>query len=216
MRMRRQPFLLPHSLPLPLPWFFSCETPYSYSVGFPGGSVVKNPPALQEMTVQSLGQEDPLEEEMATHSSILTWEIPVDRGAWWGTDHRVAKEKEHNLATKQHSCSIKGESQKSGGVPPFPILVLNVQSTCAWWSLVHPPVSPCASSPCFSCLASVSVWVCLWFLSVPQQWQKSLPLLSCVSSLSFGGGSVGRCDSRVALLWKDKREKSQMRFLPVR
>ena len=35
------------------------------------GSVVKNPPAMQEMRIQSLGQEDPLEKEMATHSSIL-------------------------------------------------------------------------------------------------------------------------------------------------
>ena len=38
--------------------------------------MVKNAPALQEMQVQSLGQEDPLEKEMATHSSFLTWEIP--------------------------------------------------------------------------------------------------------------------------------------------
>ena len=45
-------------------------------VGFPGGSVVKNSPAKQEMQVQSLGQEDPLEKEMATHFSILAWEIP--------------------------------------------------------------------------------------------------------------------------------------------
>ena len=46
-------------------------------VGFPGGSdSKKNPPAMQETWVQSLGWEDPLEEEMATHSSILAWEIP--------------------------------------------------------------------------------------------------------------------------------------------
>ena len=38
--------------------------------------LVKNPPAMQDMWVQSLGQEDPLEKEMATHSSILAWEIP--------------------------------------------------------------------------------------------------------------------------------------------
>ena len=38
--------------------------------GFPSGSVVKNSPAMQEMWVQSLGQEDPLEKELATHSSI--------------------------------------------------------------------------------------------------------------------------------------------------
>ena len=40
----------------------------------PGGSGVKNPPAMQETQVQSLG-EDPLEKEMATHSCILVWEI---------------------------------------------------------------------------------------------------------------------------------------------
>ena len=48
-------------------------------MGFPGGSVVKIPPAmqeLQEMQVWSLGWEDPLEEGMATHSSILAWKIP--------------------------------------------------------------------------------------------------------------------------------------------
>ena len=38
--------------------------------------VVKNPPAMQEIWVQSLGWEDPLEEEMATHSNILVWRIP--------------------------------------------------------------------------------------------------------------------------------------------
>ena len=43
-------------------------------LGFPGGSAVKNPPAVQEIWIQSLGQEDPLEEEMATYASILAWE----------------------------------------------------------------------------------------------------------------------------------------------
>ena len=47
-------------------------------MGFPGGSAVKNLPAMQEMQetwVGSLGREDPLEEGMATHSSILAWGI---------------------------------------------------------------------------------------------------------------------------------------------
>ena len=44
--------------------------------GFPGGSVVKNPPAMQEMWVRSLGREDTLEEGMATHYSVLAWKIP--------------------------------------------------------------------------------------------------------------------------------------------
>ena len=45
-------------------------------MGFSGGSVVKNLAAMQETWVQSLGWEDPLKKEMATHSSILAWRIP--------------------------------------------------------------------------------------------------------------------------------------------
>ena len=45
-------------------------------MGFPGGSVVENLPAMQETQVRSLDQEDPLEKEMTTHSSILAWKIP--------------------------------------------------------------------------------------------------------------------------------------------
>ena len=44
--------------------------------GFPSGSTVKNLPAQQQTQVQSLGREDPLEKEVATHLSILAWEIP--------------------------------------------------------------------------------------------------------------------------------------------
>ena len=43
----------------------------------------------QEMQVRSLGQEDHLEEETANHSSILAWEIPMDRGAWRATVHGI-------------------------------------------------------------------------------------------------------------------------------
>ena len=43
---------------------------------FPGGSVVKNSPAMQERRIRYLGWEDPLEEEMVTHSSIFAWRIP--------------------------------------------------------------------------------------------------------------------------------------------
>ena len=53
--------------------------------------MVKHLPAMSKTWVQSLGQEDPLEEGMATHSSVLAWRIPMDRGAWWATVHRVAK-----------------------------------------------------------------------------------------------------------------------------
>ena len=52
--------------------------------------MVKNLPAMQEIWVLSLSQEDPLEKGMATHSSILAWRIPMDRGAWQATVHGVA------------------------------------------------------------------------------------------------------------------------------
>ena len=61
--------------------------------------VVKNLPAMQETRVQSLGQEDPLEEEMASHSSILTWRIlwTEEPGRLWSIgSHRVG----HNLVTE--------------------------------------------------------------------------------------------------------------------
>ena len=53
----------------------SKEGPH-YGKFFSGGSVVKDPPARKEMCIRSLDQEDPLEKEMATNSSILAWEIP--------------------------------------------------------------------------------------------------------------------------------------------
>ena len=52
---------------------------------------VKNLPAVWDTSVRSLGWEDPLEEGMATHSSILAWRIPMDRGTWQATVHGVAK-----------------------------------------------------------------------------------------------------------------------------
>ena len=54
--------------------------------------MVKNLPANQEMRVQSLGQKEPLEKEMATRSNILAWEIPwTEEPNWLHTVHEVAK-----------------------------------------------------------------------------------------------------------------------------
>ena len=70
--------------------------------GFPGGSVVKNPPAIQETWVPSLGGEDPLEKEMVTHSSIIACEIP-----WTEEPGRLefigSQRVGHSLGTKQQS-----------------------------------------------------------------------------------------------------------------
>ena len=49
--------------------------------------IVKKPRAVQETWVRSLGWDDPLEEGMATHSSIFAWRMPMDRGAWWAIVH---------------------------------------------------------------------------------------------------------------------------------
>ena len=68
--------------------------------GFPGGSVVKNPHAMQETQIQSLGQEDPLEKEMATHSSILDWEIPWTEEPG-GLQSMRSQRVGHDLVTKQ-------------------------------------------------------------------------------------------------------------------
>ena len=53
--------------------------------------MVKNLPAIEETWVLSQGWEDPLEEGIATHFSILAWRISMDRGAWWATVQGVEK-----------------------------------------------------------------------------------------------------------------------------
>ena len=65
--------------------------PLQYSWASLVAQMVKNLPAMQDTWVRSLDWEDPLEEGMATHSSILAWRIPMDRGAWQATVHGVAK-----------------------------------------------------------------------------------------------------------------------------
>ena len=83
---------------------YQCIYPYTWA------SLVaqwyKNPPAIQEMWVQSLGQEVPLEEGTTTHSSILGWRIPMDRGSWWATVHRVAKKSDKTEVTEHSHLHI--------------------------------------------------------------------------------------------------------------
>ena len=64
--------------------------------------MVKNPSAVWATWILSLGWEDPLKEGMATHSSILAWRIPMDRGAWWAMVHRVTKSQTQLSAKAQH------------------------------------------------------------------------------------------------------------------
>ena len=63
--------------------------PLQYSQASLLAHMVRHPPAMRKTWVQSLGWDDPLEEGIATHSSVLAWRIPLDRGAWWATFHDV-------------------------------------------------------------------------------------------------------------------------------
>ena len=65
---------------------------------------------MQETWVQSLGWEDPLEEGMATHSSVFAWRIPMDRGAWQATVHGVAKSRTRLSDTTQHTARMGREA----------------------------------------------------------------------------------------------------------
>ena len=65
--------------------------PLQYSWASLVAQTAKNPPAVRDIWVRPLGWEDPLEEDMATHSSILAWRIPMERGAWWVAAYGVAK-----------------------------------------------------------------------------------------------------------------------------
>ena len=81
--------------------------------------MVKNEPAMWETWVRSLGWEDPLEENMATHSSILAWRIPMDRGALWATVHGVTESLTQLSDSAQHSLLI-GITFSSAALPPAP------------------------------------------------------------------------------------------------
>ena len=83
------------------PWLFNLYT-----------QMVKNPPAMQETWVWSLGWVDPVEQGMATHSIIFAWRIPMDRGARWATIHGVPKSQtqlsDQAAAAQSTSCKMPG------------------------------------------------------------------------------------------------------------
>ena len=73
-----------------VPWR-RARLPTPVFLGFPGGSAGKESSCITGDLGLIPGLEDPMEEDMATHFSILAWRIPIDRGAWWATVHGVAK-----------------------------------------------------------------------------------------------------------------------------
>ena len=74
-------------------------------LGLPWWISSKDSACNAETQVRSLAWEDPLEEGLATHSGILSWRIPMDRGMWWATVHRVTQS-DTTKETKQQQQSL--------------------------------------------------------------------------------------------------------------
>ena len=63
---------------------------------------------MQKTWLRSLGQEDPLEEGMTAHPSVIAWKPPMDRTAWWATVHAISEsDTTERLSTPQSVCVIR-------------------------------------------------------------------------------------------------------------
>ena len=94
------------------------ETPIKS--GFPGGSLVKNLPSVQETWIRSLDQEDPLESETAPDSSIPAWRIPCteEPGGLQSTVHRVARVGQDSVAKPPPPAELRTPRQREEGDGP--------------------------------------------------------------------------------------------------
>ena len=104
-----------HQLLIIETFLITVTNPGFNKVVFPGCSMIMNPPAKQEMWVWSLGWEDPLEKEMATHCSILALGNPMDRGAWRATVQRATKSQTWLSVHKPHHTSHTHETMHDQG-----------------------------------------------------------------------------------------------------
>ena len=142
---------------------------------------------MPEMRVWFLGQEDPLEEEMAAHSSILTWRIPMDRGAWWATIHSVAKSQTwlNDWAQVQSTgISTQGDSAHS-------LLILTLPShpelrTWVSWHACHLFVACCQHRGITKVLGSRELnWAVRFLIFLPLSSAHCLQTLVVLLSLWF-------------------------------
>ena len=110
---------------------------YTHFEGFPGGSVLKNLPAMQEIQVQSPGWEDPLEEKIAIHFSLLAWEIPwTEEPDRLHTVHGIARESD-SVTKQQHKLWSFSYHEKYSPdqllLTVFSPATLNFQALRAWF-----------------------------------------------------------------------------------
>ena len=94
--------------------------------------LVKNLPAMRETWAQSLDWEDPLEEGMATHSSILAWRLSMDRGAWWATVHGASKNQTLNTL-RTHLLTVGQKSYNTKLLMSFTNTVLKEENRVVVW-----------------------------------------------------------------------------------
>ena len=129
---------------------------------------VKNPPAMWQIWVRYLGQEDPLEGGLATHSSILAWRIPTDRRAWqlqlqsMGSQrvgHDWATNTDTHTQTQTHTSACLCETMN--------VLVHACECMCFWiwvWgqiSVCLVSVRECVCMSTYLCV-TLYVWACSW------------------------------------------------------
>ena len=105
------------------PDFHHCDLSYKYGTSLVA-QTVKRLSTMWETQVRSLGWEDPLEKEMATHSSTLAWKIPWTTGAWQATIHGVAKSRTRlsDFTSTKSLLRVKEKREKAG-------LKLHIQKT---------------------------------------------------------------------------------------
>ena len=101
---------------------------------------------MWETWTQSLGWENPLEEGMATHSSILAWRIPMDRGDWWAAIHGVAKSRTRLSDQAQHSTLVvknppanAGDKRDLGSIPGLGRSAGGGHGNPFWYSCLENP-----------------------------------------------------------------------------
>ena len=147
---------------------------------------VKNLPAVRETWVQSLGWEDPLEKEMATHSSILAWRIPMDRGTWWTTVHEVTEsDTTERLSTAQHGVYASMHSPFISSSPSsLPLWLVSPFSMSASPRLLCEQDHQCHPSRFpYMCVNIQSLFFFFWLTSLCLIGSRFIHLIRTVSRI---------------------------------
>ena len=146
--------------------------------------MVKRLPAMQETRVRSLGCEDPLEKEMATHSSILAWRIPRTEEPGGATVHEVTRVR-HKLTSKPPPLNQGFQHLGSSGITSWLILLL--EKCCAYMirhSLVSDFTTVAHQAPLSHGILQARIlgWVTVHF-SRGSSWPRDWTCTSCVSCI---------------------------------